>query len=255
MKESSFVSTDYHNKYTICLTKKDNSESLESKLIFLSNFKQILTVLKILEKDVSIYGPDLIHFQSIKDKIIGKSHEEVIQEYSPNRITANEVFEVIDKIGLPLDYRINLDMNGFNIDKKLVHKDKQDNVMLKRVYKVSDSSHYCFEANYQTDEIILDHVHEDHVESTILNEICRQCSTVSLNLSEKTSKIFIVLQERKLYKNFVNRNSSCIIQTISFGKKAGTGFTVHAVYQNEKLCLKGFGTGINYQNRDDYRKI
>lgn len=241
------------NRYTICSEKKGCEEVGDSKVIILYSLTQIIHTINILKNYVSIYEPDFSSKDEIKRIFEGKTYVDIINEYPLRGREVSKVLEIIDKIGLPRDYEQKMENEGEHVDKALVHKVNSSNVLVRRSVLLSDTSHYLFEGEYDTDEIVLDHVHQDHVESTLLNELCRQSTTASLNLSESTSQIFILLQERKIFKKIVNRNFPCYIQTFSYGKREGIGYSVFAVYQFGSLCLKGYFSGINYKDRKEYR--
>jgi len=163
-----------------------------------------------------------------------------------------EFARTIEKIPVSSKIYTQLDENRQKLDKVYVHKHKPENVLLSKEVKLNNSNLLFFNAFIDTTEIILDHIAEDHVEGVLLSEICRQASIASINLCMEYSKVFVLLEDKKVFNKFIRRDKDIIIKVFSMGEVKGTGFCVLNILQEGNLCVKATLRGYNFETKEEY---
>lgn len=129
------------------------------------------------------------------------------------------------------------------VDKKLVHKLYNHNVMVSEVDLPIDARVKLLVGDINhTSEIELDHINEEHVEAILLTEVCRQSCLVGLSHSLGSESEYHILEEVRKFKKMVKRGSDLYIHVLPIiGKRAkGKGICLFTLYQNNRLCLSGY---------------
>ncbi|WP_181444670.1 AfsA-related hotdog domain-containing protein [Bacillus sp. 03113] len=165
-----------------------------------------------------------------------------LENYLKSRITPSDkkcLLQCLEKINFSdlLGTKIRL------VDKNLVHKTSQENVMISEIELPIKTKIGLFSGDVtHTTEINLDHVNQEHIEAILLTELCRQASMVSLSRFLGSDAEYHIIEEFKKYRHIVQRSNDILIHKLPVkGKKnKGIGLCLFTVYQNSKLCLSGY---------------
>ncbi|HBF2376510.1 TPA: AfsA-related hotdog domain-containing protein [Clostridioides difficile] len=208
-------------------------------------------VLYMLRDSVSVFEPAITDVEIIKWLHL-KSYNEIFRELCIYGTEYREFYKMIEKIPFSKSIKIQMSQNKELLDKQYVHKQNGNNVLLSKGVKISNSNMIFYNAYTKTEEIFLDHIAEDHVEGILLAEICRQTAIATINLCLESSKVFVLLEDKKIYKKFVNRNKDIFIKSYAMGEKDGLGFCVINIIQDGEVCLKALMRGRNYESKTEY---
>lgn len=129
------------------------------------------------------------------------------------------------------------------VDKKLVHKSSQENVMVSGFELPINTKIELLTGSINcTSEIKLDHTNEEHVEAILLTELCRQSSLVSLSKILDSDSEYYIIEEFRKFKHIVKRGGDILIHALPvIGKKSrGRGLCLFTIFQDSKLCLSGY---------------
>lgn len=139
------------------------------------------------------------------------------------------------------------------VDKKLVHKNSQENVMISEIELPIKTKIGLFSGNVTTTtEINLDHVNQEHIEAILLTELSKQASMVSIFRYLGSDSEFYVIEEFKKYRRIVQRSNDIFIHALPVkenGNNKGMGYCLFTVFQNSKLCLSGYISGMYTKKR------
>lgn len=129
------------------------------------------------------------------------------------------------------------------IDKELVHKTLQENVMVSEINLPLDVKIGLFSGDVtHTCEIKLDHLNSEHTEAVFLTELCRQASMVSLSKFLGSDSEYYIIEEFKKFKHFVQRDKEIFVHTlpVTSRKAKGRGLCLYTIYQDNNLCMSGY---------------
>lgn len=236
-------------KYLICMDDLKN-ENLD-RIIKVANRREIEIVFFMLRDAAIVYEP-AISDKEILEWLYQKTYSQLFMELSIYGTEYREFYKILERIPISKDIKNRLSNNKELLDKKYVHKLNSNNVLLSAGVKISNSNLIVFNAYTKTEEIFLDHIAEDHIEGLLLAEICRQAAIATINLCLDSSKIFVLLEDKKVYKKFVHRDRDVIVKAYATGEKSGLGFCVINVIQDDHICLKAIMRGRNYESKTEY---
>lgn len=249
------LQSDFNNYFVIC--QKENSKDLRTRthIIYLSNREDIKSAIFILHDSVSLYYPDFKDNKEILNWLDGKNYKDVIEEISKAATSYKQILKIINKIGVPKWCVKNILDNKIKMSRELVHKEKNENVMVSKSERIPNTNIYYLQGYFKTNEIMLDHKAGDHVESVILTEICRQACIATAEETLSGQEFFIPIEDIKIYRHFVSQNSPLIVQVIC--EKTGhiDGYCVFSLYQEGKYCLKGCMLGKIFKNKDSFKEM
>lgn len=247
-KDSYILTNTLENAYTIRTRKDDSYEGdTQSKIIYVKTRRHIELLLLILEKKVSVYYDDISHSDDLFEWLNEKTYEQILSDIDFLYDEEMNIFKLIGRIGLPKSTM----QSTTKINKKIVHKLDEGNVLISE--GISYGKMIVFSVLFSTNEIIMDHKTDDHVEGILLFEIARQASMASIHInSSNETGIFVTLKSYMEYSKFVRDSKPCFIQTICVGKEHGLGFCVFNIIQNGYSCVKGYFMGYSYRNKDVY---
>ncbi|MBD3922208.1 hypothetical protein H8B09_25860 [Paenibacillus sp. PR3] len=150
-----------------------------------------------------------------------------------------------------------INLSGFSgtkriVDKKLVHKTSEKNVMISEIELPLKTKIGLFSGDVaSTTEIKLDHINQEHIEAILLSELSKQASMVSIFRFLGLDSEFYVIEEYKKYRRIVQRSDDIFIHALPVkenGNHKGMGYCLFTVYQNSKLCSSGYISGM-YTNK------
>lgn len=246
------LSKEINDKYIICMNDY-KIDSKESYIIYVTKRREIEIILFMLKESVVVYEPSVFDVDII-NWLSGKTSELLLNDISIYGTEFREFYNILEKI--PISKKVNRELkkNSKVLNKDFVHKRNTNNVLLSESFKFDNSNLLFFNAFTKTDEIVLDHMAEDHVEGLLLDEICRQAAIASINLCMDSSKVFVLIEEKKIYKKFIDRNKTIKVKVFAIGEKEGLGFCVINIIQDESICLKALMRGRNFESKTDYIK-
>jgi len=239
------------NKYLVVMNDYDIYNAKKNNIIHISNKRDLEIVLFILKEAATVYEPSISDAEIIA-WLSGKTYNQILDNLNVFGTEYREFYRVLEKIPITDEVAQGLKENKSLLDKQFVHKQNQKNVLLSRGFKFYNSNLIFFNAFTETEEISLDHTAEDHVEGLLLAEICRQAAIASVNLCMDSSKVFVMIEDKKVYKKFVDRNREIIIKTFAMGAKEGLGFCVLYILQGDKICVKAIMRGQNFLSKAEY---
>lgn len=248
----SILTDNFEGAYVIVMDEKINYNlHNNNNIICVANKREIELLLFMLKTEVKVYTKSIIDTE-ILNWLHGKKYSEVLSELKIHGTEYREFSRIIEKI--PISSRIyeELYQNKEKLDKVYVHKNIQENVLLSKGARIENTSLLFFNAFTESHEIILDHIAEDHVEGVLLSEICRQASIASINLCMDSSKVFVLLEDRKVFNKFVKRDREIVIKVFSMGEVKGSGFCVLNILQDDILCVKAILRGYNFETKEEY---
>ncbi|MDR0298733.1 MAG: hypothetical protein LBI13_01400 [Streptococcaceae bacterium] len=209
------------------------------KIISVSTLEEAIISEKILQSNLNISESGLPE----NIKIWHESTDFLKIKNNPKLsvIDVKSIQKILEKINLSslLDWN-----NIYQIEKALVHKNLKENVMIRQFPEIADCQIYSFLGNSSlTPEIMLDHVHKDHVEAIIISEICRQAVAATAEEYLEKDTQFFISEEFKKYYRPVLRDKDMLVQVIPVGKNSSIGLCVFTIIQNNQLCLSGYLLG------------
>ncbi|WP_061591981.1 AfsA-related hotdog domain-containing protein [Streptococcus sanguinis] len=252
---NSVFKNDFTNYFTICKHKKDHVDTLSSQIITLNTITDIELTLLILKENVSVYFPDFENDSEIMTHLYDKKYSDITLENAGTEILFDNILRLSEKIGIPCEVLNDVLFTEIKVDKELVHKVEKNNVMVSKSKRLPNTNVFYLRGFFDTKEIQLDHKAEDHVESIILTEICRQACLSTSAEALSGEEHFIPTEETKVYQSFVTQKTPLIIQVISDKTAKHKGYCVYALYQNGKCCLKGYMTGRIFRNRKSFEHM
>lgn len=212
----------------------DVDKKSDPKAIYVNSKDNLLVYLSFLNEKVNIDN-DSIDANYLKE-------QKISSDFNNIKIPISNREKVLDALKRIPQFDINLDELSL-VDKKIVHKSNQKNVMISEIPLENSSKMNLYIAYpIRTNEIILDHTHKDHVEAIYLVEACRQACMVTLNKQLGKNTQYFISQESKKFIEKVDRNKNTSIQTyLKLGRKnKGMVICYYSLYQNGKLCIVGY---------------
>lgn len=248
VRDKMVLTKDFSEQYLICKNKHDETSKNGSRII-VNNRNEIQLFLSILKDNVKVYEPDFIEDKEIIDWLFDKTIEDILEDFRMTRKTILEVKDILPRIGIPNQICEELSLSKYDsrVKKELVHKVNEQNVMLSDFYRLPNTDMLFSKVIIDTEEINLDHVSDDHVQSMVLAEVCRQSTVLAASIVQDPKLRFIVTQDIKNYKNFVVNNQPSYIQMLCMTpKKKGAGFSMFNIVQDGKSCVHGYLVGYSY---------
>jgi len=240
----------YNKPYVIRFTK--TNDELDTVFIYTRDKREVEIFLAILGANISLYEPD-IKSQEIISWLSEKTYADILPTVKLTGKEHEEVLKCFDKIGIHPRVQERLQDAFFKtkLDNSFIHKSSASNVMLSQYVSFEDTDIICLNAFYETEEIKLDHIADDHVEAMLLTEISRQAGIAAAGVVQDPSKIFIILKEERLYKRFVKRDEPATIQVLCVAPKVA-GYCVFSLIQEGVCCMKGCLVGRSFTNKEEY---
>ncbi len=244
------LSNEITDRYLICMNDYKSGRK-DDNIIYVSNRREIEIIIFMLKESVVVYEPSISDTEIIA-WLSGKTNEQILNDIYIYGTEFREFYKVLEKI--PISEKVGQELlkNNKVLDKEFVHKRNPNNVLLSKGFKFDNSNLLFFNAFTKTEEIILDHTAEDHVEGLLLAEICRQAAIASINLCMDSSKVFVLVEEKKVYKKFIDHNQDIKIKAFAMGEREGLGFCVLNIIQGDSICLKALMRGRNFESKADY---
>lgn len=227
-KQTNFILT--YNKHNYL--KNKSSILIKDKL-------ELKIYILLLGQNVSIDTSTLPKNISIKE-FNKNNYRKIIQSINLPLLNNNKVLNCLEKIRPnPINFN-----HAVNINKKLTHKRDKRNMLIHKRIKLPHSNLFFYLTNLTTTpEINLDHIHNDHIEGTIISEACRQASMATAITNSKKNSQFYICTEYKRYHKLVRRNEPSIINVAEINKSKHLGVSYFTLFQNNHLCTSGYLIG------------
>lgn len=207
-------------------------EKDEEETLVVPNKESLIAYLYMLDNS-------LVTHDSKSKEHMEKIRLEVLDKPKITPLDKEYLLKCLEKI----NFSIYHGQEALVIDKNLVHKALQENVMISKMKLPINTKVDLFLGDVKhTAEIILDHINQEHIEAILLTELCRQSAMVSLTEFLGSDSEYFIIEEHKKYRYFVTRSEDILIHTLPVkGKKnKGIGLCLFTVYQNSKLCMSGY---------------
>ncbi|MBP2098070.1 AfsA-related hotdog domain-containing protein [Enterococcus rivorum] len=174
-------------------------------------------------------------------------------EYKWNYRNPTEAFNIARKISMPNFVSEQLIITDQRIDKKLVHKEKQENVLLS--VPINHGNVWYFKGFSEIAELNSDHP-SDHVDGIKLFEALRQATLASFHLNGMNHEGVVALTNFRIdYINYVELDQPYIIQTIPVCEPdGGAMYCVFNIIQNEKVVTSGFLGAYTFRSKEIYEE-
>ncbi len=251
-EENKVLVSDFHNSFVICRVKKESTNA-ECRVIYTANKREMEIFIAILGVNVSVYEPE-VKSEEIMDWLKDKTYKDILPNVKLTGRENEDVMKCFDKIGIHpmIQQKLESGIYKNKLDNKYVHKISENNVMLSDFVEIGETGLLHLNVFYETDEIVLDHCAEDHVEAILLTEICRQAGIVAASVKQDPTRAFIIVKEERAYKKFVKRNAPAVIQILCVAPKVGAGYCVFSLIQEGTCCMKGCLVGRSFPNKQVY---
>lgn len=251
-EEKNILVKNFNNLYVICASKKE-SVNKNCKLIYTKDKREMELIIAVLGTNVSVYEPD-IQSEEISDWLRNKTYKDIMPSVQLTGRENDEMMRCFSKIGVHPLIKEKLDSEAYKgrLNKEYVHKISEKNVMLSDFVEIDGTGLLHLNVFFETNEIILDHDAEDHIEAILLTEICRQAGIVAASVNQDPTRAFIIVKEERVYKRFVKRSDPTIIQVLCVAPKKGSGYCIFSLMQEDSCCLKGCLIGKSFPNKQAY---
>ncbi len=163
----------------------------------------------------------------------------------------DELFKIAHKIPVPLHIEEELRNIDIPIHKNMVHKQKQENVMISEPKNLGNV--WYFRGFADIAELNQDHL-SDHVDGIKLFEALRQATLASLHLNGLNHNGVVALTNFKIdYINYVELDTPYVIQAIpACESDGGAMFCVFSIIQNGKIVTKGYLGAYTFRSKEIY---
>ncbi len=189
----------------------------------------------------------------VKIRGLETSESLATHEYKWDYRNPLEAFNVAHKIPMPSFVSKQLLSENRRINKKLVHKEKQENVLIS--VPVNHGNVWYFKGFSEIAELNSDHL-SDHVDGIKLFEAFRQATLASFHLNGMNHEGVVALTNFKIdYIDYVELDQPYFIQAIpACEPDGGAMYCVFNIIQNEKIVTSGFLGAYTFRSKEIYKE-
>ncbi|MGX7245803.1 AfsA-related hotdog domain-containing protein [Enterococcus quebecensis] len=164
-----------------------------------------------------------------------------------------EMFDISKKIPMPDFVEEKLFDEEQRIDKKFVHKQNAENVLLSK--PINYGNVWYFKGFSNIAELNSDHL-SDHVDGIKLFEAFRQATLASFHLNGMNFDGVVALTNFKIdYINYVELDEPYIIQTIpACESDGGAMYCIFNIFQGGKIVTSGFLGAYTFRSKEIYHE-
>ena len=223
----------------------DNVGSADDRLVY-SDDKELAMIL-------SIYDDLVVEVEKSGQKLSPEQLVEIKQKFEWDYLSPNTAYSLIDLVELPKEIQLKLSYEEGYLNKKLVHKQKQENVLLSEYEKFGKS--VAFRGYFDWAELDSDHL-SDHVDGIKLFEIIRQGMLASFHINNLKYDSAVALTNLKIdYFKYVETFTPFVVHIIPVNKAdGGSMFILFGVYQGGQLVAKGYLGTYTFRSKSVFQK-